>query len=454
MPLANGTSEIDTVVLRLPDYGKDIPNWSQYTYNQAFLTPTAGWSFSVSDEDPTLVTELLVPGARVQLVINNNVQCSGFIEHKRVEADARGGTTITVQGRDILGPVVDATVDPLFKFTQGITVPDLILGILAPFGIRVVYNADVFNIYVVSGYNKGQGRGPAIATQAKQQKTTVNADGTLSLSYETVAATIYVSNVRPDLRMLTYDQIKPHWGEGVWAYLDRFLRRLGLMMWAAADGSGVIVDRADFDSPPQQNIIHKRDDTSKNNVRRGLLEVDQVSQPSCIVARGLGGGFQGGVPNPAVGMTIVMVNELTGLDQDGNPLPEITNIKARYKSAKVLPIRPELARFPRPLGDQKVTRPFYVKDDESRNLAQLESFTRRKMAELQQKGLQVTYELIGHTQNGHPWTVNTSVAVDDDVLGIHETLWLTERSFSKSSDAGTLSTLKLIRPHTLEINAA
>ena len=445
--LANGASEIDTVVLRLPDYGQEVRNWSRYTYNDAFLTPVAGWSFSVSDEDTTLTQQLLVPGARVELVINNNVQCSGFIEHKVVDSDTGGGTNVTVSGRDILGPVVDATVDPAFKFQQGITVPELVLGVLAPFGIKVIYNADLFNIYVVSGFDKGSGRGGPIAVQAKQQKTTVNADGTLSLSYTTVAATQYVSPLRPDLRTLTADQIKPNWGEGVWTYLERLLRRLGLMMWAAADGSGVVIDKADFATAPQMSIVHKRGDTSRNNVKRGRLELDQVSQPSCIIAKGMGGGQA----TSSGGLVIVMVNELTGLDDQGNVLPEILNIKARYKSAKVLPIRPQLVPFQRPLGDQKIAKPFFLKDDESKNLAQLEAFTRRKMAEFQMKGFQASYDLIGHTLSGHPWAINTNVAVDDEVLGIQETLWIVERTFTKSSGDGTAASLKLIRPYTLQI---
>ena len=107
--LHNGQSEIDTVVLALPDYQREISNWSRYSYHQAFLTPVAGWSFSVSDEDPTLTNELLVPGARVQLRVANNPQCTGYIERKSISSDAAGGTVVTVQGRDILGPVVDAT---------------------------------------------------------------------------------------------------------------------------------------------------------------------------------------------------------------------------------------------------------------------------------------------------------------------------------------------------------
>lgn len=461
--LANGQSEIDTVVLRLPDIGVEVKNWSRYTYSEAFLTPTAGWSFTVSDEDPS-ITGSLVEGARVELVIGANVQCSGYIEKKRIDTDTGDGTVITVQGRDILGPVVDATMDPAFKFAAGVTVGDFLAAVLAPFGIKTIYNADQFNIYLVSGFAKGSGPGQPYTVKQAQQHTVVGSDGTLTLNKEAVDATVYVSPLRPDLKALKVTDTKPRAGESVWQYVGRLLHRLGLTMWAAGDGSGVVIDRPDFATPPELSITHKLVDTSKNNVKRGSLTTDFSTQPSAIIATGRGGG----AGNATTGMRILMLNELVGLDDAGGPLPKFTDDKGnqhrplqaiadiadRYPSAKVLPIRSALTPFTRPVGDPRIARPWFLKDDEAANLAQLEAFVRRKMAEVQNKALQVEYDLVGHTSQGHPWTINTLVAVDDDKLGVHENLWIMERLFSKTKNGGTLASLKLIRPFTLQIGDA
>lgn len=445
-PLGNGQSEIDTVVLRLPDYGKEIKNWSRYTYTQAFLVPCPAWSFSVSDEDTTLTSELLVPEARVELVLNGRVQCSGFIDKKTVESGAQNGTVVTVQGRDILGPVVRATMDPIFKFTSGISVPELVATVLKPFGIAMIYNADLWNLSVITGYEKGSGGGQS-TVKARVQRSTPNADGTVTLSYDTSDATIVISSTRPDLKALTVQDAKPHAGEGCYAYLERLLRRLGLTLWAAADGSAVIIDKADFTSAPRQKITRKRTDPRANNVLRGVVETDWTSQPSCIVATGFGGGKD--VEKSK--LRVIMVNELVGLDDTGKPLPEVANIIARYKGAKLLPVRSELVPFRRPLGDQKIARPFFLKDDESKNLAQLESFTRREMANRQGQALTATYDVVGHTFDGHPWAVNTNIAVEDEVLDVSRTMWLRERTFTKTPSGGTTSTLKLILPYALQI---
>lgn len=449
--LANGQSEIDTVVLRLPDYGKEIRNWSQYQFDVQFLVPTAGWSFRVNDSDPTLTGELLVPGARVELVVNGRVQCTGYIDRKTIDADANGGTSVTIQGRDILGRVVDSTMDPRWKFAPGMKVPDVVLGVLRPFGITTLYNSDIYNTNVVTGYGGifGGNAGAAGKVQVQVPKRITNSDGTVSLVYETVDGFVQTSNTRPDLKTIQIEQVKPHAGEGVHAYLERILKRLGLTLWAMADGSGVVVDRPDFTGPVAGRLIQKRTDTTRNNVLRGSVTTDLSTQPSVIV----GFGFGGGRDTEKSALKVIMINELTGLDDNGVPLPEVANIIARYKSAKVLATRPKLTPFRRPLGDAKISAPMFLKDDESKNLAQLEAFVRREMGQRQQKALAASYDVLGHTQDGHPWGVNTLVSVDDDARGVHEDLWVLGKTFTKAASGGTRTSLRLIRPYTLMIGA-
>jgi prophage tail gpP-like protein len=59
----------------------------------------------------------------------------------------------------------------------------------------------------------------------------------------------------------------------------------------------------------------------------------------------------------------------------------------------------------------------------------------------------------GHTQDGHPFAVDTLIDVDDDVLGLHEPMWVMERTYTKSRSAGTTTTLTLIRRYTLDLSA-
>jgi prophage tail gpP-like protein len=445
--IPNGSSEIDTVSLALLDYGGEIKNWEWYSFNQKVLVPTSGWEFAIGDGDPSLLAAL-VPGARVQLRVNNNPQCTGYLERKHVEGDTSGGTHITIAGRDILGPVVTATVDPRFRFAPGLTIVDVLGATLKPFGITTFYNADLYNRYLMSGYQPGAS-GSSVSFQAQIANITEGANGSLSFAYTTASDTQVLYPNRPDLKTLPLQQAKPHAGEGVYAYLERLLRRLGYYLWAMADGSGVVVDQPDFASTPNQKLVRKSPVGPANNIIRGGPTFDLESQPSCIVATGFGGGQD----TEKSKLRIIMINELTGLDDNGTPLPEVQAIQARYPTAKVLPLRSQLASLPRPQGDPLIAKPFFLKDDESKNLAQLEAFTRREMANRQQKALSVTYEVLGHTQDGHPWTVNTLAQVDDDVGDVHENMWVLEKTFTKSVTGGTLTKLQLIRPYTLQLSA-
>lgn len=440
--LADGQSEIDSVVVRLPDSGIVIKSWDNYQVHSQFLVPTAGWSFTMSDQDVALLDGYLVPGCRVELAINDAVQCTGRVDRKTVTTDGSSGTSVTIQGRDILGPVVDSCVDPIFRFTSGMTIVDVVAAILKPFGITVIENSDLANVNAITGFAKG--KGPASTTEKSVTADVRN--GTFSDIAGTNVTTISSAN-RPDLKTLTVEQCKPHVGEGCFAYLDRLLKRLGLTMWARADGSGVVIDQADFSTAPQATITHVRTgDTSANNVKHGSLVTDLTTQPSCIVAFGFGGGKD--VQKSK--LVCIMVNELTGTI-GSNPLPEIGEIIARYKGAHVLPIRSTITPL-RSYGTFP-SKPLFVKDDEAKNFAQLEAFTRRTMAEHQRKAIQLSYDLEGHTFNDHPWAVNTNIAVNDPVLGVTQTMWCVEREFQKGFGSGTISRLKLILPHTLSIGA-
>lgn len=441
-------SEIDTVSLRLPDYGREITNWSMYRFNQQFLTPTSAWSFSISDEDTELTNDLLVEGALVQLVINDNIQATGYVERRTIQSGSRG-TTVTVQGRDILGPVVDATIDPDFHLASGMSIPQFVLAVLAPYGITKIYNSDAANINIVTGLQAGKGgAGGTTTVQVPQQQSTVNPDGTITLTNTYVSASVtQVSGSRPDLKTITLQQLKPHSGEGVYAFIDRVLRRLGFTMWAMADGSGVVIDKADFTTAPSQKIVHSRTNSANNNVIDGTLRRDIASQPSAIFVTGKGGGQT----TAKAALRVLMINELVGLTSDGQALPNLQNLAGKFK-VKPLAIRKELPPFKRPKGDRKIAKLFFLKDDESKTQAQLEAFVRREMANRQMKALQLDYQLLGHTSDGtHPWGVNTNVAVEDEVLGVKQTMWVVEKEFTKSNSGGTMTSLKLILPYTLQI---
>lgn len=456
MALKDGQSDLDSVTLRLTDLQKEIKNWDSYSLDSDFLTPTDAFQFKVSDEDPILIQELLVPGTKIDLVINDRIQCTGFIDKIHQDDDRSIGDLISISGRDILGRVISSSADFEEEFTTQMTVLDVLKKTLPQYGIEQIYNDDQANINVITGYQPGKGK--SNSTSVNQKTITgfeKKADGSFKLDAnkqkipitKDKKVTTVTSASKPGLKTLTLEHLKPKAGEGEYAFIDRVLKRHGLIMRAAADGSGVIVDKPNFDGPAIFNIFHKRGDLeSINNVIKGSKVIDLAEQPSLVIGIGFGGGKKARKSQ----FKAIMVNEVIGVDENGNIYPEVQAVIARYPGFKVMPIRKEL-KPNRPMFAPKLVPCFkFIKDDESKTQDQLEKMVQRKMAEYQQKALVLTYVVEGHTQNGIPWCVNTIVDVDDDVRNIHERMWILKRRFEKSR-SGTRTTLTLIRPYTLDI---
>lgn len=448
MPLKDGDSDLDQVTLRFSGLGVEIRNWERYRCTSRFLCPCDQFEFSVGDQDIDAALEVTQPGVAVDIAINDRTVLTGFIDKRIVASSRRGGTMLDVIGRDILGPVVSANIDPKFQFADSLTVLDVAAAVLTPFTITTIYNDGALNVNTQTGATQ---KPSTTAENASVQlpKLTVNDDGSLSTSFSTVQVKQIISK-NPSLKTVQLQQLKPHFGEGAYEYLSRVCKRFGFHIWASADGSGVIIALPDFSGPPIYTLKHSRTDTD-SNVIDGRAETDLDAQPSCIFASG---GAQSPLfSDPKTILQCIMVNEIVGTDADGNILPDVQGIIARYKGAKVLPLRSQLQKARKSFNDSLISRPMFLKDDESRSIAQLEAFVRRKMAETQHKALLAHYTVEGHTQNGIPWTVNTMCNVEDDVAGINEPLWLMERTFEKSRIGGTVTHLTLVRPFTIALTA-
>jgi prophage tail gpP-like protein len=359
------------------------------------------------------------------------------------------GVVYKISGRDFLGPVVSASVDPKTRIASNQTVSDFLAGVLAPFGLSKIYMGDIEDMSIITGYAHGRGGAQTRTSVVKEVtgRTPVNSTRA-ELTYTSKTVTQVISYDRPDLKKIPLDQLKPKLGDGAMQVIERLLSRLSLVMWAAADGSGVIVDRPRFDREPVHRLVRKFDGGDENNILDGTKDVNGEVQPSCVVAV----GQSSGADMAKTRLKCVAVNELVAVYPGGALAPSVLATIANYPGIRVLPLREQLI----PPTDRIVGRrkpvPMFVKDDESKTLEQLVAFARRKLAEKQRAYLSVTYSVKGHAYDGRfPWAVNTMVDVDDDFLGVHEPLWCMSRTFSKSRRGGTTTEVRLIKPYTLEL---
>jgi prophage tail gpP-like protein len=413
MVLFDGQSELDQVTIKLADGDREIRVLDNYKFNQNFLVPTAGWSFVISTEDTILANQYFVPGARIQIYANGHLQCTGYIDNINKGQSSEQGTKFTISGRDILGPVCDGSLDRISsQIAANMTVEDLLHKILPRFGITVYYLNDNENINVVTG-----------SSNSTAPKT--------------------------NLKAIPLDKLKGKFGEGAYELIERILSRLGLRMWAACTHDAVVIDKPNFTNAPIHRIIRKKDPllSYSNNVLSGFANINYQKQPSAVVLEGSGG--QGDNANSQ--LIAIAYNELVSFKADGSMRNNIVDLAAGYPNAKVLDIRKELLPKRDLITKTYAQLPAFIKDDESKTIEQLCQSARKRLSMFQKEYLSCEYELEGHSQNGHPFAVNTMVSVDDDVCDIHQNLWVLDKTFTKSSQGGTRTQLKLILPYTLEL---
>lgn len=447
------TDDNDEVVVEFPSIGARIDRWKSYSYNSEFLTPTDGWSFTFGDDETSdEILRQVEVGQRLTLRVNGVVQGDGYIDDVDARASRRG-FEVTISGRDLLAPVIDSHIEPSQTFKAGMTLADILLAIFKPFGFTEFALDNDANRDAL----KGSKRGTKVTKGGKKK------------------------GPRP-LKSFVQHQLKPYPCEGAFAFAARLAQRHGLWIWLGADNKTIIVATPDFEQEPSARIVRRRGTAGiANTVLDGTVRRSLSDQPSCIVATGRGGGGE----NPRSGMRVIAINGIVRADTEAvlsrfkggvavdhfesnrkiaegaktvapiAPLndrdfdmrddPYIVPILKRYPGAKVVVVGQNFAT--RYLVAQ--ARPIYLQDDESTTLDQIEYFARREIALRQRKSFEANYTVQGHVADGQAWTVDTIVDVQDDVLGIHEPLYVLGRTLHKTRGGGTTTDLHLIRPGTL-----
>lgn len=405
-------TDFGSMSIRIPITGTggfSFDRFLSYEYHQDFLVPSDASSFTLAaDEIEYNTRQLLLPGAKVEVSIDGQVQSAGYIRSVRTRSSRSSGTVLTIEVYDWFQRAVRAHIDPQTQFRESQTLDELLTAVFAPFGMTVLATDNIANRNAITGRIYG-------TKTSKKGKA---------------------------LKSIVLHEIKPYPQEGAYAFASRVSQRFGLWLWPAADGQTVIVGKPDFDQPARYTIRQRAGNAEEiyNNVLESDVDVTDEGQPSIIFASGYGGGgefakstLRGGIINPLIGA------------------PN-SSILAAYPNVKfVLPPIPAItsavATIPIPNPN---ACPIYLYDPESHTQDQLNNFLLRELSLHMRKSLVAKYTIEGHKLNGQPVAVDTIVDVDDDRSNLHLPLYVQARRFSKKGGTGgTTTQLELIRPGTL-----
>jgi prophage tail gpP-like protein len=197
---------------------------------------------------------------------------------------------------------------------------------------------------------------------------------------------------------LDYCKAKPN--EGAFEFLARNLRRFGLWMWSDAEGN-IIVSSPDYDQGPCASIVH-REGLQRVKVLHASLVESALQAPTCVMVRGKGGS------------KVFDKATCEGFVNDPTRSPFYV--------------------------------PRYVLHEQATTDAECQDFAEQEMSEALKDARVYECTLRGHTDEdtGAVYAVDTIVHVDDDILDVHEDMWVRERTFKRSASGGTTTDLKLV----------
>jgi|WetSurMetagenome_2_1015567.scaffolds.fasta_scaffold18073_3 prophage tail gpP-like protein len=405
----------EEVVLEVGE--RRIDHWEEYSFNQHFLIPTDGFSFSMGGDSitPDLI-KLLKPGVPVRLTINGLVQCAGYIDVVDPKTSRTGGARITVEGRDKFGPVVDAQIDPRKKWKDS-TLDKFIADTLEPFGFTTFFVDNERNVNVQAGKAVKRRR---VAKKLKEFRTSYG---------------------------------KPQNNEAVFSFVSRITQRFGLWIWPTVEGSGVVVGSPDFDQDPRYTIVNRVGGGEDNNVLEGGVRRDMTGQPSYIEGRGRipGKTFQRTKTSVVIGNPIpelVGNQETPGVQGTGEGLGE-AGFSYWDTGRRVIVEKETITLASAPVDARNefastVARPIFLTDDHSRTIEELQKFVQREMSLRIRHAIVGRYIVQGHAQNGVPWTVDSVASVNDELSDWDRPMWVLSRTFRKSRSSGTTTELELI----------
>lgn len=386
---------LDVDVVRLTLAGDEIQIVQGYDVRSAILTQPAGFSLRLGHGG--VAAELLArypENTPFELRVNDQLVQTGFTDAVRTQG---GATEVTFDGRDLLGKLVSAYA-PADQTFSNLTYRELTERVLGKVGYDIggdylLLSDDTANRKAISGTVITQLTAAEIEITERQNagaEVTDKVEGTRKTSYR--SATLKV-------------------GKRWYEFLKTQLDRAGLFLWATGDGNFVLSVPTGAQTPAYQ-ISRGGTDTDDRVLGRVVdhqHSKNTTDRYTKMIVHGRGGGRVHGRAK-----------------FDGEFVDQEMAALFGGANAKIFPVH----------------------DNDVTSSAQAVHYARRRMAELNREGWQLSYTLSGHTtvnNRGHRalWTPNTVVTVDDRLLGIRGDYWIEAVSFKGSPQTATV---RLMRP--------
>ena len=390
--------------MRFEALGRESTFVSDWSIESKYTTSTDGFSFTLSDSNRDNLRYLeLQP---VELLVDGKSQLLGRIDRTEI---GDSGSSIKCAGRDYLADAVECNVDPTIKVKDGDTINTVFLSVLSTIGIDTFFDDDDIGMRDVRS---------GIHVKAKKSGKS------------------YANSV--------LKEYKPKAGEGQYEFLNRLIARFGATIQPGPTRNSVVVGSPKYDQEPSYKLYRSADTTNSiaNNIVSSSAVRDLSSFPTYTLFNGQATQNDSqGTPLTQNNDTFTFISGFMGADS------ELVRILAdAIISGRRLPDSGE------DIGLGQLYRLLYFKDDNARTQDQLNAAVSRAFAERFKDTLQYTVKLKGHIDpvSGAIWSIDTIVHVEDQICGLNEPLWISERTLSYSEGEGPMTSLTCYRPGSFQ----
>lgn len=353
------------------------------------------------------------------------LQATGIVDAREIENAAGDGTTFSVEGRDLACLLVDSAA-PLDVYKDGSTLVDVARAAIspwtsAPWSLKVKTDANgARNLRTGKTGRKSsrnnRERAEALGIPASKLSSKI-ADG---IDNGTIDPTQLITanagkskgnGISPaQIAQLKVKQAAAQAGETVWDFLDRHARRMGVLMRMGPDGT-LVLTGIDYGQPALYSLVRRIEDGRSNNIISGGERYDTARLYSQV--RVVGKAKGPGTSRSAIDVTVDDFNE--------DALPH----------EKVL----------------------LVHDDTVRTQAQAEARAYRELARSKQGARLYTYTVHGLGQNGNVYAPDTVCSVWDEVAGVKKDLYVIGRTFNRTVQSATTTTLRMVPLGSIVLDA-
>ena len=360
-------------------------------------------AFSVTVANPQGATRArLNVHDQVRVLVDETVQMTGWIDDLNLTGDARSGATIEVVGRDKFGQLVDNSALP--HSWTGKDLLQIAKDISTPW---------VTDWFVDNEENRRK------LLQAQRNVRTVKAGAEKWARYMADASALFRAGLESTtdverkrlaaaqanlarIKAIVFPRVKAAPGESIMEVLERASRKVGMMIWQAADGTGIIARPNYAQAPLYRLQLHPStlDTASANNVKSWS-------------------------------------HALTGRDTYYEYRLSCTS--ANTSNAYAANSHHEIVQY----DDTVALERRKITGGSGQNRAQAKIEFERDIQQRRFESVVLNYVVQGHAQDGRLWQVDTLVAVDDRINNISGDWYLTKRRFVGSRGGGQTTELTL-----------